>query len=94
MERLKKNYKIKDYLISTLAEKTENDRKVMALLMVMALMMMLMMYIVQMTGEKRRHYQTEEMSLVNFCNKRKQEHLLQVLNFHPTFTFLRVQIKV
>ena len=35
-----------------------------------------------MTGEKRRHYQTEEMSLVNFANKRKQEHLLQVLNFN------------
>ena len=35
-----------------------------------------------MTEEKRRHYQTEEMSLVNFANKRKQEHLLQVLNFN------------
>ena len=36
MESLKKNDKIKDYVISTLAEKTENDRKVMAILKVMA----------------------------------------------------------
>ena len=36
MESLKKNDKIKDYVITTLAEKTENDRKVMAILKVMA----------------------------------------------------------
>ena len=36
MESLKKNDKIKDYVITTLAKKTENDRKVMAILKVMA----------------------------------------------------------
>ena len=36
MESLKKNDKIKDYVITTLAEKTENDRKVTAILKVMA----------------------------------------------------------
>ena len=36
MERLKKNDNIKDYVISTLAEKTESDRKVTAILKVMA----------------------------------------------------------
>ena len=47
-----------------------------------------------MTREKRRHYQTEEMSLVNFANKRKQEHLLQVLNFNTKpLVFLGVQIQ-
>ena len=36
MESLKKNDKIKDYVVNTLAEKTENDRKVSAILEVMA----------------------------------------------------------
>ena len=36
MESLKKNDEIKDYVITTLAEKTENDRKVKAILKVMA----------------------------------------------------------
>ena len=36
IESLKKNDKIKDYVINTLAEKTENDRKVTAILKVMA----------------------------------------------------------
>ena len=36
MESLKRNDKIKDYVITTLAEKTENDRKVTAILKVMA----------------------------------------------------------
>merc|ERR1711895_327389 len=36
MESLKKNDKIKDYVVKTLAEKTENDRKVTAILEVMA----------------------------------------------------------
>merc|ERR1712120_33444 len=36
MESLKKNDKIKDYVVSTLAEKTENNRKVTAILEVMA----------------------------------------------------------
>ena len=36
MESLKKNDQIKDYVITTLAEKTENDRKVTAILKVMA----------------------------------------------------------
>ena len=36
MESLKKNDKIKDYVVNTLAEKTENDRKVSAILKVMA----------------------------------------------------------
>ena len=31
MERFKKNDKIKDYVVNTLAEKTENDRKVLAI---------------------------------------------------------------
>merc|ERR1712082_346180 len=36
MESLKKNDKIKDYVVKTLAEKTENNRKVLAILEVMA----------------------------------------------------------
>ena len=36
IESLKKNDKIKDYVINTLAEKTENDRKVTAILEVIA----------------------------------------------------------
>ncbi len=36
IESLKKNDKIKDYVINTLAEKTENDRRVTAILEVMA----------------------------------------------------------
>ena len=36
IEILKKNDKIKDYMISTLADKTENDRKVTAILKMMA----------------------------------------------------------
>merc|ERR1712115_748439 len=36
IESLKKNDKIKDYIVNTLAEKTENDRKVMTILKVMA----------------------------------------------------------
>ena len=36
LESLKKNDKIKDFVISTLTEKTENDRNVMAILKVMA----------------------------------------------------------
>ncbi len=36
MVSLKKNDKIKDYVVRTLAEKTENDRKVTAILEVMA----------------------------------------------------------
>ena len=36
MESLRKNDKIKDYVVNTLAEKTENDRKVSAILKVMA----------------------------------------------------------
>merc|ERR1712115_754247 len=36
IESLKKNDKIKDYVVRTLAEKTENDRKVTAILKVMA----------------------------------------------------------
>ena len=36
MESLKKNDKIKNYVVNTLAEKTENDRKVSAILKVMA----------------------------------------------------------
>merc|ERR1712101_99371 len=36
MESLKKNDKIKEYVVRTLAEKTENDRKVSAILDVMA----------------------------------------------------------
>merc|ERR1712115_433106 len=36
IESLKKNDKIKDYVVNTLAEKTENDRRVSAILKVMA----------------------------------------------------------
>ena len=36
LESLKKNDKIKDFVVSTLTEKTENDRKVAAILTVMA----------------------------------------------------------
>ena len=36
IESLKKNDKIKDYVKSTLTEKTESDRKVTAILKVMA----------------------------------------------------------
>ena len=35
LESLKKNDKIKDFVVSTLTEKTENDRKVVAILTVM-----------------------------------------------------------
>ena len=33
---MKKNDKIKDYVVNTFTEKTENDRRVSAILMVMA----------------------------------------------------------
>ena len=36
LESLKKNDKIKDFVVSTLTEKTENDRKVVMILKVMA----------------------------------------------------------
>merc|ERR1712101_50644 len=36
IESLKKNDKMKDYVVNTLAEKTENDRRVSAILKVMA----------------------------------------------------------
>ena len=36
MESLKKNDKIKDFVVSVLTEKTENDRKVAAILKVMS----------------------------------------------------------
>ena len=36
LESLKKNDKIKDFVVTTLTEKTENDRKVVAILRVMA----------------------------------------------------------
>ena len=65
MESLKKNDKIKDYVITTLAEKTKKDSKVTAILKVMA----------EKYEKKMKSCVQMRATIIQYINKKKKEEM-------------------